>query len=138
MPIVVPVSTREPKCTFKQSVAKPFKKTVASKSNQKPRNITRKVYERVSKACSWWYSKFTPSGYKWTPKSEKENVNLNLVEIVLSFFDSKLMVSKFRLERRRCHNHACDDVALAIKQIGLGEFVSLSVIEYKSVPREPN
>nr|GEW30536.1 hypothetical protein [Tanacetum cinerariifolium] len=36
------------------SVAKLFKKIVASESNQKPRNITRKLYERVSKACSWW------------------------------------------------------------------------------------
>nr|GFA51105.1 hypothetical protein [Tanacetum cinerariifolium] len=58
------------------SVAKPFKKTVASESNQKPRNITRKLYERISKACSWWYPKFTPSGYKWKPKSRKENVTL--------------------------------------------------------------
>nr|GEX18409.1 hypothetical protein [Tanacetum cinerariifolium] len=70
------------------SVAKPTKRTVASKSNQKPRNITRKLYERVSKTCSWWYSKFTPSGYKWKPKSEKENVNLNLIEIVLFIVDS--------------------------------------------------
>nr|GEW95398.1 hypothetical protein [Tanacetum cinerariifolium] len=30
------------------SVAKPLKKTVASESNQKPRNITRKLYERIS------------------------------------------------------------------------------------------
>nr|GEZ94728.1 hypothetical protein [Tanacetum cinerariifolium] len=60
------------------SVAKPLKKTVASELNQKPINITRKLYERVSKACSWWYSKFTPSGYKWKPKSGKENVNLNV------------------------------------------------------------
>nr|GEX23954.1 integrase, catalytic region, zinc finger, CCHC-type, peptidase aspartic, catalytic [Tanacetum cinerariifolium] len=95
MPIVVPVSTREPKCTVKQSAAKPLKKTVASESNQKPRNITRKLYEHISKACSWWYPKFTPSGYKWKPKSKKENVNLNvgmplgtLVEIVLFFVDS--------------------------------------------------
>nr|GFA91056.1 hypothetical protein [Tanacetum cinerariifolium] len=36
------------------SVAKPLRKTVALESNQKPRNITRKLYERVSKACSWW------------------------------------------------------------------------------------
>nr|GEW31034.1 integrase, catalytic region, zinc finger, CCHC-type, peptidase aspartic, catalytic [Tanacetum cinerariifolium] len=88
MPIVVPVSTREPNCTVKQSVAKPFKKTIASESNQKPRNITRKLYERISKACSWWYTKFTPSGYKWKPKSEKENVNPNLIEIVLFIIDS--------------------------------------------------
>nr|GEY64742.1 integrase, catalytic region, zinc finger, CCHC-type, peptidase aspartic, catalytic [Tanacetum cinerariifolium] len=48
MPIVVPVSTREPKRTVKQSVAKPLRKIVASEStNQKPRNITRKLYERI-------------------------------------------------------------------------------------------
>nr|GEY81672.1 integrase, catalytic region, zinc finger, CCHC-type, peptidase aspartic, catalytic [Tanacetum cinerariifolium] len=87
------------------SVAKLIKKTVASESNQKPRNITRKLYERISKACSWWYPKFTPSGYKWKPKSGKVNVNLNtsmplgsvsrtanilehLVEIVLFIVDS--------------------------------------------------
>nr|GFA42770.1 Gag-Pol polyprotein [Tanacetum cinerariifolium] len=59
------------------SIAKPIKRTVASESNKKPRNFTRKLYERVSKTCSWWYSKFTPSGYKWKPKSRKENVNPN-------------------------------------------------------------
>nr|GFC18542.1 hypothetical protein [Tanacetum cinerariifolium] len=74
MPIVMPVSTREPKRTVNQSAAKPLKKTVASESNQKPRNITRNLYERVSKACSWWYPKFTPSRYKWKSMSEKENV----------------------------------------------------------------
>nr|GFA04055.1 hypothetical protein [Tanacetum cinerariifolium] len=58
----------------KTSVAK----TVASESNKKPRNITRKLYERISKACNWWYPKFTPSGYKWKPKFEKENVNPNV------------------------------------------------------------
>nr|GEU55153.1 putative ribonuclease H-like domain-containing protein [Tanacetum cinerariifolium] len=84
MPIDVPVSTREPKCTVKQSAAKPLKKIVASESNQKPKNITRKLYEHVSKACSWWYPKFTPSGYKWKPKSEKEN----FVDIVLFIIDS--------------------------------------------------
>nr|GFB14894.1 hypothetical protein [Tanacetum cinerariifolium] len=82
------------------SVAKPLKKTVASELNQKPRNITRKLYERVSKACSWWYSKFTPSGYKWKPKSGKENVNPNLVEIVLFIVDygcSKHMTGNLKL-----------------------------------------
>nr|GEX91428.1 putative ribonuclease H-like domain-containing protein [Tanacetum cinerariifolium] len=77
MPIAVPVSTREPKRTVKQSAAKPLRKTVALESNQKPRNITKKLYERVSKACSWWYPKFTPPGYKWKPNSKK-NVNLNV------------------------------------------------------------
>nr|GEZ27190.1 hypothetical protein [Tanacetum cinerariifolium] len=74
------------------SVAKPTKKTVASESNQKPRNLIRKLYERVSKTCSWWYPKFTPSGYKWKPKSGKENVNPNnslpLGKIVLFIVDS--------------------------------------------------
>nr|GEW87455.1 hypothetical protein [Tanacetum cinerariifolium] len=43
MPMAVPVSTREPK----QSVEKPIRKTVDSKSNQKPRNTLRKLYERL-------------------------------------------------------------------------------------------
>nr|GEY67846.1 hypothetical protein [Tanacetum cinerariifolium] len=64
-------------CVLK-SVAKPIKKTVSSESNKKPRNFTRKLYERFSKTCSWWYPKFTPLGYKWKPKSGKENVNLNV------------------------------------------------------------
>nr|GEU77240.1 hypothetical protein [Tanacetum cinerariifolium] len=60
------------------SVAKPIMKTVALESNQKSKNITRKLYKRVSKTCSWWYPKFTPLGYKWKPKSGKENVNPNV------------------------------------------------------------
>nr|GFB05985.1 integrase, catalytic region, zinc finger, CCHC-type, peptidase aspartic, catalytic [Tanacetum cinerariifolium] len=69
-------------------VAKPIKKTISSESNQKPRNFAIKLYEHVSKTCSWWYSKFTPSGYKWKPKFGKENVNPNLVEIILFIIDS--------------------------------------------------
>nr|GFB07288.1 hypothetical protein [Tanacetum cinerariifolium] len=60
------------------SVAKPLKKTVASESNKKPRNNVRKLYERVCKTCSWWYFKFTPSGYIWKPKSGTRNVNPNV------------------------------------------------------------
>nr|GEX36973.1 retrovirus-related Pol polyprotein from transposon TNT 1-94 [Tanacetum cinerariifolium] len=70
------------------SIAKLIKRTVASESNKKPRNFTMKLYERISKTCSWWYPKFTPSGYKWKPTSEKANVNPNLVEIVLFIVDS--------------------------------------------------
>nr|GEZ79520.1 putative ribonuclease H-like domain-containing protein [Tanacetum cinerariifolium] len=73
-----------------------------SESNKKPRNFTRKLYERVSKTCSWWYSKFTPSGYIWKPKSGKENVNLNLIEIVLSIVDSG------------CSNHMIGNLKLLI------------------------
>nr|GEV96007.1 hypothetical protein [Tanacetum cinerariifolium] len=46
MPIAVHVSTREPKRTIKQSVAKPLRKIVASEStNQKLKKTTRKLYE---------------------------------------------------------------------------------------------
>nr|GFC12615.1 hypothetical protein [Tanacetum cinerariifolium] len=64
-------------CVLK-SVAKPIKRIVASESNKKPRNFTRKIYEHVSKNCSWWYPKSTPSGYIWKPKSRTENVNSNV------------------------------------------------------------
>nr|GFB52989.1 retrovirus-related Pol polyprotein from transposon TNT 1-94 [Tanacetum cinerariifolium] len=57
--------------------AKPIKRTVSSESNKKPRNFTRKIYEQVSKICSWWYPKFTPSGYIWKPNSRTEKVNPN-------------------------------------------------------------
>nr|GEY79237.1 retrovirus-related Pol polyprotein from transposon 17.6 [Tanacetum cinerariifolium] len=70
------------------SVTKPIKRTVASESNKKPRNSTRKIYEHFSKTCTWWYPKSTPSGYIWKPKSGKENVNPNLVEIILFIVDS--------------------------------------------------
>nr|GEY48585.1 putative RNA-directed DNA polymerase [Tanacetum cinerariifolium] len=76
MPIVVHVSTREPKRIVNKSVAKPLRRTIASEStNQKPRHTTRKLYENVSKTCSWWYPKSTPPGYKWKPKSQIGNVN---------------------------------------------------------------
>nr|GEV86042.1 hypothetical protein [Tanacetum cinerariifolium] len=54
IPIDVPVSTREPKRIINKSVAKPLRRTVASEStNQKPRHTTRKLYEHVTKTCSW-------------------------------------------------------------------------------------
>nr|GFA55383.1 integrase, catalytic region, zinc finger, CCHC-type, peptidase aspartic, catalytic [Tanacetum cinerariifolium] len=84
MPIVVPVSTREPKRVVNKFIAKPLRKTVALESNQKPRHINRKLYENVSKTCSWWYPKFTPPGYNWKPKSKIGN----LVEIILFIVDS--------------------------------------------------
>nr|GEU77618.1 uncharacterized mitochondrial protein AtMg00810-like [Tanacetum cinerariifolium] len=70
MPMAVPISTREPKRSINQSVAKPLRRTVASESNnQKPRQTTRKLYESFNKTCSLWYPKFPPPGYKWKPKS---------------------------------------------------------------------
>ncbi|GJW98672.1 integrase, catalytic region, zinc finger, CCHC-type containing protein [Tanacetum coccineum] len=78
-PMAVPVRTTEPKHNVNQSVATSSKKTVATDPTvKKSRNITRKLYEQVSKTCSWWYPKYTPSGYKWKPKSQKGNVNPNV------------------------------------------------------------
>ncbi|GJS12842.1 hypothetical protein Tco_0407314 [Tanacetum coccineum] len=78
-PMAVPISTREPKHNVNQSVATSSKKTVATDSTvKKSRNITRKLYEQVSKTCSWWYPKYTPPGYNWKPKSQKGNVNPNI------------------------------------------------------------
>ncbi|GJV44109.1 retrovirus-related pol polyprotein from transposon TNT 1-94 [Tanacetum coccineum] len=78
-PIVVPISTREPKHKVNHSVATSSKKTVATDSNvKKSRNITRNLYEQVSKTCSWWYPKYTPHGYNWKPKSQIGNVNPNV------------------------------------------------------------
>ncbi|GJY68789.1 hypothetical protein Tco_0471771 [Tanacetum coccineum] len=74
-PIVIPISTKEPKQTVNQSVATPLKKTIASEStNQKPRSTTRKQYEHLSKTCKLWYSKIIKSRYKWKPKTSIVNV----------------------------------------------------------------
>ncbi|GJR80299.1 retrovirus-related pol polyprotein from transposon TNT 1-94 [Tanacetum coccineum] len=78
-PITVPISTREPKRTVNQYVATPLKRTVALEStNHKPRSKIRKQYEQISKTCKWWYSKITPSGYKWKPKTSTVNVKPNV------------------------------------------------------------
>ncbi|GJX64016.1 retrovirus-related pol polyprotein from transposon TNT 1-94 [Tanacetum coccineum] len=78
-PMVVPISTREPKHNVNQSVATSSKIIVATDSTvKKSRKITRKLYEQVSKTCSWWYPKYTPPGYNWKPKSQIGNVNPNI------------------------------------------------------------
>nr|GEV01353.1 hypothetical protein [Tanacetum cinerariifolium] len=85
MPMAIPISTREPKRNVNQSVATPLRSTVASEStNQKPRHTTRKLYEHVSKTCSWLYPKFTPPGYKWKSKSQIGK----LIEIILFIVNS--------------------------------------------------
>ncbi|GJU28174.1 retrovirus-related pol polyprotein from transposon TNT 1-94 [Tanacetum coccineum] len=78
-PISMPISTREPKKTVNQSVATLLKKIVASESTiQKSRSTFKKLYEHVSKTCIWWYTKLTPPGYKWEPKSKTWSVNPNI------------------------------------------------------------
>nr|GEU38159.1 hypothetical protein [Tanacetum cinerariifolium] len=79
MLMAVHISTREPKRTVNQSVATPLKRIVTSQyTNQKPRSKIRKQYEQISKTCKWWYSKITPSGYKWKPKTSTVNVKPNV------------------------------------------------------------
>ncbi|GJT57568.1 retrovirus-related pol polyprotein from transposon TNT 1-94 [Tanacetum coccineum] len=76
LPLLWPISTQKIRQNVNQSVATSSKKTIATDSTVKKfRNTTRKLYEQVSKTCSWWYPKYTPSGYKWKPKSQKGNVN---------------------------------------------------------------
>nr|GEW33697.1 hypothetical protein [Tanacetum cinerariifolium] len=76
MPMTVSVSSS----ASNHFTEKPIRKTANSKSNQKPRNTFRKLYERVRKTWKWWYIKFTPSGYMWKPKSTIETVipNVNM------------------------------------------------------------
>nr|GEW06294.1 Gag-Pol polyprotein [Tanacetum cinerariifolium] len=75
MPMVVTISTREPKRTVNQSLATPLKRTVAAEStNQKPRSTIRKQYEHVSNTCKSWYCKITPPKYKWKSKTRIVNV----------------------------------------------------------------
>ncbi|GKA21344.1 retrovirus-related pol polyprotein from transposon TNT 1-94 [Tanacetum coccineum] len=89
MPMAVPICTREPKRTVNQSVATPLSRTLASEStNKKPRSKLRKQYEQISKTCKWWYSKITPPGYKWKPKTSTMNVKPNIIEIILFIIDS--------------------------------------------------
>ncbi|GJR09727.1 hypothetical protein Tco_0792379 [Tanacetum coccineum] len=75
----VETNTREPKRKENQSVATPHKKIVASEPTiKKSKSTFRKLYEHVSKICSWWYPKLTPPEYKWKPKSKTGNVKLNI------------------------------------------------------------
>nr|GEY54370.1 retrovirus-related Pol polyprotein from transposon TNT 1-94 [Tanacetum cinerariifolium] len=97
MPMAVPISTRDPKRTVNQSVATPLRSTVASEStNQKPRHTTRKLYENVSKTCSWWYSKFTPPGYKWKSKSQIGKL-IKIILFIINSGCSKHMTGNLKL-----------------------------------------
>nr|GFA56338.1 hypothetical protein [Tanacetum cinerariifolium] len=91
------------KCVL-NSIAKPIKRTVASESNKKPRNFTRKLYERVSKTCTWWYPKFTPSRYIWKPKSKKENVMDTMTSRCSTVSNTPLSSNSF-VARRDCPIH---------------------------------
>nr|GEW10218.1 integrase, catalytic region, zinc finger, CCHC-type, peptidase aspartic, catalytic [Tanacetum cinerariifolium] len=72
----------------RRNVKLPKNKTAVTACNDSLNAKTLNVnYVSAIKTCSWWYRKFTPSGYKWKPKSGKENVNPNLVEIVLFIVD---------------------------------------------------
>ncbi|GKA30079.1 hypothetical protein Tco_0716324 [Tanacetum coccineum] len=62
-PNVMPISTRKPTRQANQSVAKPYKKTVASETTiQKSQSYFRMLYEKTSKPWTWWIEKQCPSG----------------------------------------------------------------------------
>nr|GEY47188.1 integrase, catalytic region, zinc finger, CCHC-type, peptidase aspartic, catalytic [Tanacetum cinerariifolium] len=102
-------------CILK-SVDKPLKETIASESNNKPRNFTRKLYERVSKTCSWWYPKFTPSGYIWKPKSRKGNVNPNSKMMSKSFESVQKHAINLELELQQCKEKIKDDMSFKVNK----------------------
>nr|GEV76174.1 retrovirus-related Pol polyprotein from transposon TNT 1-94 [Tanacetum cinerariifolium] len=117
--IDVPISTREPKRNVNQSVAISLKTTVVAEStNEKPRSKISKQYEHLSNTCRWWYSKITPPGYKWEPKSKSGNVNTNLIEIILFIIDS------------RCLKHMTRNLKLLINFVE--KFLDLEVAFRKS------
>ncbi|GJT32223.1 retrovirus-related pol polyprotein from transposon TNT 1-94 [Tanacetum coccineum] len=95
MPMVVPISTREPTRNVNQSAATPLKRTVTAEStNQKPRSIIRKQYEQISKTCKWWYC------VPLCPILHCILIILQLVEIILFIIDSgcsKHMTRNFKL-----------------------------------------
>nr|GEV76735.1 integrase, catalytic region, zinc finger, CCHC-type, peptidase aspartic, catalytic [Tanacetum cinerariifolium] len=108
MPIAMPVSTRKPKCTVKQSDDKPLKKIVASESNRKPRNITRKLYDHILRTVKFGNDQIAPIlGYgdlvqgavmiKWVYYVEGMNHNLFSIG---QFCDADLEVA-FR--KSTCH-----------------------------------
>ncbi|GJV61031.1 hypothetical protein Tco_1467131 [Tanacetum coccineum] len=78
-PIAIPISANEPKQIVNQSVATSHQETIASESTKKnPRKSFRKLHEHVSKTSNWWYSKISPPGYQWKPKSSALNVKPNV------------------------------------------------------------
>ncbi|GJU79933.1 hypothetical protein Tco_1282298 [Tanacetum coccineum] len=73
-PKVVHISTRKPTKNVNQSVATPHKITVASETIiHKSESYFRMIYEKTSKAWTWWIEKQCPSGYIWKPKVKHDN-----------------------------------------------------------------
>ncbi|GJY85350.1 hypothetical protein Tco_0499376 [Tanacetum coccineum] len=92
-PQVVPIIPRKPIRKINQSVATLPKKTIASYSTiQKSKSYYRMLYEKTSKAWTWWIEKQCPSGYQWIPKTKMKWVpkitNKNILQIILFIVDS--------------------------------------------------
>ncbi|GJT37215.1 retrovirus-related pol polyprotein from transposon TNT 1-94 [Tanacetum coccineum] len=103
------ISTREAQANVNNS-ATSSKKTVATDSTiKKSRNITRKLYEQVSKTCSWWYPKYTPPGYNWKPKSQKGNVNPN---ISMPLGNASRTANILEHKTPRCSKHMTENLKL--------------------------
>ncbi|GJX35305.1 hypothetical protein Tco_0246862 [Tanacetum coccineum] len=92
-PMVVPISTREPKHNVNQSVATFSKKIVATDSIvNESRNISKKLYEQVSKTCSWWYQSVATFSKKIVATdsivNESRNISKKLYEQLVDIFYS--------------------------------------------------
>ncbi|GJS32342.1 retrovirus-related pol polyprotein from transposon TNT 1-94 [Tanacetum coccineum] len=73
-PKVVPISTRKPTKNANQYVVTPHKITVASETAiSKSKSYFRMLYDKTSKAWTWWIEKQCPSGYIWKPKVKNDN-----------------------------------------------------------------
>nr|GFC59850.1 hypothetical protein [Tanacetum cinerariifolium] len=78
-PTISPITSMIPPNAPTTHYTSPFIYTDSSDDDTPytPPSPTHKI-PPVGKTCSWWYPKFTPSGYTWKPKSGKENVNPNI------------------------------------------------------------
>ncbi|GKA13754.1 retrovirus-related pol polyprotein from transposon TNT 1-94 [Tanacetum coccineum] len=73
-PKVVPISTRKPTKNANQSITTPHKKTFASETTiQKSKSYFRLLYEKTSKAWTWWIEKQCPLGYILKSKVKNDN-----------------------------------------------------------------
>ncbi|GJU51492.1 integrase, catalytic region, zinc finger, CCHC-type containing protein [Tanacetum coccineum] len=71
---IVLISTWKPTKIANQSVATSHQIIVASETTiQKSKSYFRMLYEKISKAWTWWIEKQCPSRYIWKPKVKNDN-----------------------------------------------------------------
>ncbi|GJX95389.1 retrovirus-related pol polyprotein from transposon TNT 1-94 [Tanacetum coccineum] len=71
-PEIMPISNRKPTKNENQSVTTQHHITIASETTiHKSSSYFRMLYEKTSKALTWWIEKQCPSGYIWKPKGNE-------------------------------------------------------------------